>query len=300
MSPERPGPGAGGVTADGSWTRKYVVWVLAVSYVLQIAIAVGGGPGSRAFTVIGPALMFVPAIAALIVLRLSGAGWRGIRWGVGRPVYLLVAALIPTLVAIAFVVAMQALDAGSSSGLGLSASGATMESGLWLLGEGDQSFARFLPNVVLSSLVVSVLAGLLAVGEEVGWRGYLQERLVSRYGLLRGVTALGLVWAAWHVPLILQGYNFPEYPLLGAFVLFPLMGVCWSFLLAWLTIRGASVWPAVLAHGSINGNLGSILGPVEPTGSRLVIDLILLVVVGVAALPAAIALRSESRVTERV
>src|SRR5262249_59975338 len=37
-----------------------------------------------------------------------------------------------------------------------------------------------------------------ALVEEIGWRGYLQPRLIRGYGLYRGVFLVGIVWAAFH------------------------------------------------------------------------------------------------------
>ena len=41
----------------------------------------------------------------------------------------------------------------------------------------------------------------LSLGEELGWRGYLLPRLLS-LGRTRALLVTGLVWAAWHLPLI--------------------------------------------------------------------------------------------------
>ena len=41
----------------------------------------------------------------------------------------------------------------------------------------------------------------LSLGEELGWRGYLLPRLLS-VGRARALLLVGLVWAAWHLPLI--------------------------------------------------------------------------------------------------
>ena len=57
----------------------------------------------------------------------------------------------------------------------------------------------------------SSLGGLLAVlgyvlvvngiGEELGWRGFLADRLLDRHGLRRTATVVWVVWGLWHVPL---------------------------------------------------------------------------------------------------
>ena len=44
----------------------------------------------------------------------------------------------------------------------------------------------------------------LALGEAVGWRGYMLTRLVDAR-LPRPVLLSGLIWATWHLPLVLSG-----------------------------------------------------------------------------------------------
>jgi uncharacterized protein len=52
--------------------------------------------------------------------------------------------------------------------------------------------------------LVAVLATPLLWGEEFGWRGYLQVKVLRDRPLLAAV-ATGLVWGVWHYPLILLG-----------------------------------------------------------------------------------------------
>jgi membrane protease YdiL (CAAX protease family) len=43
-----------------------------------------------------------------------------------------------------------------------------------------------------------------SLGEEPGWRGFAQPRLVRRYGVVAGALLLGSVWTLWHVPMLLS------------------------------------------------------------------------------------------------
>ena len=126
-----------------------------------------------------------------------------------------------------------------------------------LLGAGPQGFVFFAVNLLASLTVGSVVSAVFgAVGEELGWRAVLQPTLEARFGRLAGTGAVGLIWAYWHLPVNLAGYNDAAHPWLTAWLLFPLGVVAMSFGLAWLTQESRSVWPAALAHGA-NNTLGA-------------------------------------------
>ncbi len=58
---------------------------------------------------------------------------------------------------------------------------------------------------------LSALAGL---GEEAGWRGLLHHEL-SGLGFWRESWIVGLLWGVWHLPLVFEGYGFPNHPVAG-------------------------------------------------------------------------------------
>ncbi|MEU8194778.1 CPBP family intramembrane glutamic endopeptidase [Microbispora amethystogenes] len=68
----------------------------------------------------------------------------------------------------------------------------------------------------------------------------------------------GVIWGLWHAPLTLKGYN---YPALGAWAAVLFVGFCVIFgaLLGWMRLRSRSVWPAVIAHASLNAVAGLAL-----------------------------------------
>jgi membrane protease YdiL (CAAX protease family) len=118
------------------------------------------------------------------------------------------------------------------------------------------------PNLFLvvatlqSVLLAPILAIVIAFGEEYGWRGYLQSELL-KMGRVRGVLLLGVIWGAWHWPLILMGYNYPGYPLLGV-VLMTLYTTGLAVVLGYAVLRSGSVLLAAFLHALNNQVLNFI------------------------------------------
>ncbi|MDR7328965.1 CPBP family intramembrane glutamic endopeptidase [Corynebacterium guangdongense] len=106
--------------------------------------------------------------------------------------------------------------------------------------------------LVQATLFGATINALFALGEEVGWRGWLHTAL-EPLGPVPTVGLTGLVWGLWHAPLIMMGYNYDDQlnPVLavGAFTLFCMV---FGAVLTWLRTVSASVIPAAVAHGVFN------------------------------------------------
>jgi membrane protease YdiL (CAAX protease family) len=109
-----------------------------------------------------------------------------------------------------------------------------------------------------TTLVVPLANGLFTFGEEFGWRAYLQPKLMPLGGR-KAMLLMGVIWGVWHWPIIAMGHNYgfdyPGYPWTGMLMMVVLTLVLGT-IFGWLTLRGGSVWPAVIAHASINGVAG--------------------------------------------
>jgi len=91
-----------------------------------------------------------------------------------------------------------------------------------------------------------------ALAEEIAWRGYLQPRLISRYGMYRGIFFVGIVWGAFHFPSDFSASTHPT-SLATQFAGRLFNCVAWGFVLSWLTLRAdGSVIPAGVSHGLMN------------------------------------------------
>ena len=122
-----------------------------------------------------------------------------------------------------------------------------------LTGNAQLSLRDTNPAVFAATTVAIVIAGSLeAIGEELGWRGYLLPRLAD---LGRGRAGLisGLLWAVWHAPLIYiaTAYHNGAGPLY--MLPFTVTIVAMSFVGNELRMSSGSSWPAVIFHGAHNG-----------------------------------------------
>lgn len=102
-------------------------------------------------------------------------------------------------------------------------------------------------NVAVNGVLVSIPGFVGALGEEWGWRGYLQPRL-DQLEVPGSPWVVAAVSLAYHAPFILAlGYIETGSPLvsLGLFALLELgLAPTWT----WLTYRFRSMWAAVWVH----------------------------------------------------
>ena len=92
-----------------------------------------------------------------------------------------------------------------------------------------------------------------ATGEEIGWRGLLVPELAKVTSFRNTALISGLVWASWHMPLIIGAdYRGAGTPLIYSIICFAAMAVALSFIMAWLVLKSGSFWPAALFHAMHN------------------------------------------------
>ncbi len=109
---------------------------------------------------------------------------------------------------------------------------------------------------LLSMLIAPAINAIFALGEELGWRGYLLTKLLP-LGQWPALLITGTVWGLWHAPIILLGYNYPKHPVLGV-LLMTVFCVILGVLFGWMRLATGSIWPAVIAHAALNGSAGAM------------------------------------------
>ena len=212
------------------------------------------GNGVRVLTV---AVMWCPALAAVITILLfrediAGLGWRWPSWRHARW-----ALIIPLLYVLPAYLAIWVLGLGGFYNADFAATVSR-----------DYGFGSAPASVGLVAYVLlTVTAGLVlsiarALGEELGWRGFLVPHLAKVTSFAGLGLISGLMWTAWHFPSMLLG----EYGSFGTpgwyrVVCFTVMATSLGFIAAWLRLRSGSVWPAALLHGMHNTIVQSIFTP---------------------------------------
>lgn len=106
-----------------------------------------------------------------------------------------------------------------------------------------------LTNVVLSIAFVTVLA----LTEEIGWRGYLLPRVQTMVSKRKAALVVGFIHGMFHVPLMVLTTTYNN---IGSrWVVVPTVVVTITAagaFYAWLKDRSGSVWPVAVAHGTVN------------------------------------------------
>lgn len=110
----------------------------------------------------------------------------------------------------------------------------------------------FVINSLFSMLLATIITIPQALGEELAWRGYLQNIFINRFGVIGGIVFLGIIWGLFHLPVNLAGYNYPETPILGALIYMTITCISLGAVFGWVRIKTNSVWPAAVAHAAYN------------------------------------------------
>ena len=125
---------------------------------------------------------------------------------------------------------------------------------------------------IATTLVQGLLSGatinaVLAFGEEIAWRGFLVKVLQGKKFILAAIL-IGLVWGAWHFPLILNGHNYPNHPVIGVFMMI-LMCISMTPILLYFRLKSGSVIVPSIMHGTLNAMIPNITLLVMPPNELL-------------------------------
>lgn len=107
-----------------------------------------------------------------------------------------------------------------------------------------------------------------ALGEEIGWRGFLVPELSKSFNYTKTSLITGIIWAVWHFPILLFADYNSGTPYWYSLSCFTLMVISISFVFTWFRLISNSLWTGVILHASHNLFIQSIFTPLtKDTGN---------------------------------
>ena len=116
------------------------------------------------------------------------------------------------------------------------------------------AFDALLNNMIMS--VTFYYAAFILIGEELGWRAFLYDKLEIRCGLHGSIIIGGIIWGVWHLPpLVCAGLNFgldaPGFPVTNV-VLMCVFCIFAGAMMQLLRKMSDSVIAPLIAHAIID------------------------------------------------
>jgi membrane protease YdiL (CAAX protease family) len=244
--------------------RGIVIYLLlafglsSIFYTLIIHAGTIGAQGGMYVT----GLMWSPAVGALLTCRLIGRSISTLGWE-WKPRYQVISYLIPIGYAFAAYLAVWLSGFGGFPNHDFLDKIAA--SGKWTGAPAGVVLAGY---VVLRGTTGMVISTATALGEEIGWRGFLVPQLAKISSFTTTALVSGVIWTAWHVPLLLFADYNGGTPHWYSLTCFAVMVIGISFVFAWMRLRSGSLWTGAVLHASHNMFIQTILTPMTTDTGR--------------------------------
>ena len=200
-------------------------------------------------------LMWCPALAAFLTLKIKGRPMSALPWQWGNWKYIKLSYLVPFIYVFITYILIWIFGFGN-----MASSETILEWGkeLGLFGIGSLSpTATAIIAVILMASVGVVRAMATTLGEEIGWRGFFVFELRKVMSFTSVSIFSGFLWALWHWPIIVYYGDNVTLELACFFVFI----ISISFVLTYYTFKSNSLWPAVIFHAVSNVYVQKIFPP---------------------------------------
>ena len=198
------------------------------------------------FGLVIPGIMWCPGLAAIATCRLLKRPVRSLAWRWPNSKYLAAAYFLPlAYITIAYGAVWSFRLAGWNSEYVTS-----LTQGFGL--KGCPAWGALALALILMGTGGVIQNLSMTLGEEIGWRGLLLPELAKQMSFTKASLLSGLIWAVWHIPLLLYAdYNAGtnRWYALGCS---SITCISVGLILAWLTLKSRSLWPAAVLHASHN------------------------------------------------
>jgi CAAX protease family protein len=240
-----------------SWNRVgfYLVLTAAISSIFYYFIIHTGRFGAgRGLYVTG--LMWSPGVAGLITRYRYEKSVRNHGWTWGSTRFQLASYLTPLIYAAAVYVVVWVTGLGGFYNEPFLSS-QSMEFGWSAFPAG----LRLTLYVVFVGTLGMPRSCATALGEELGWRGFLVPELAKATSFTKVALISGIAWSVWHYPILLFADYNAGTPAWYGLTCFTVMVVGISFAFAWMRLKSGSMWTGMLLHASHNLWIQGIFDP---------------------------------------
>ncbi len=241
---------------------KYLAWTFGLAYAVQFATARLYQTNRALGQLVLAAMMFVPTLGALLAGgKFADMGWKPQVKRNLKP--LLIAWFGPMLLTVVGAALYFLAFPGHFDLSGAYVADSGGAAALEQMQAQGISYPVFTLISVVSALTYGPLINtFVALGEEIGWRGFLYPQLKAKLGRRHGWLLGGAIWGAWHWPLIaLIGYEYGAatgnaagyfgFPVVGM-LLFCVISIALGVLHDWVYEKTGSIWAPALLHGAFN------------------------------------------------
>ena len=227
---------------------KFFILTYAYSWILWLPSVLDGLGLDLPFDVAGYSMVvviigaFAPLLAALTLTGLHGS-WQGIKSFLRqafdfhfKPIYLMIALVLPLIIHVISHYLALALDL-------------------------DVARTLFPAEISTSPVILAIpyFFLMLVIGggqEEFGWRGYAQEPLQEKIGVIPASLGIGLIWGVWHLPLwFMAGDLHSAY----SFLAFVIMTTSISLIYAWLYNASGKKLLVVMVFHAMNNTAAPLI-----------------------------------------
>jgi len=222
-----------------TYAYSWIIWTPSVLDGIGIKLPFSVSGYSTAVVIIGA---FAPLLAAITLVGRED-GWKGIKAFIGealdfhiKPAYLILALSLPLIIhGIAHYLALA---------VGL-----------------DVANTLFPAEISIAPIVLAIpyFILMLLIGggqEEFGWRGYAQEPLQEKFGVIPASFVIGVIWGTWHLPLwFMRGDLHSAY----SFIAFVMMTTSISLMYAWLYDSSGKKLIVVMFFHAMNNTAAPLL-----------------------------------------
>ena len=207
-------------------------------------------------------LMWCPALAAFITLKLKGRSISSLNWNWSDWKYIRLSYFVPAFYALITYVLIWLFGLG-----GLPTNDIILEwaKDLGLIGIGTlEPIIAVIMGVFLLGSIGVIRSMATTLGEEIGWRGFFIYELKKVLSFTGVSLFSGIIWASWHWPLIVY-YGKNVFLELTCFFV---VVISMSFIMTYYTFKSKSLWPAVIFHAVSNVYIQKIFPPLTESMER--------------------------------